>query len=265
DPLVAWTTGEEFDEGPIDFRLARVKADGTAENIDLAFDTSCDLDVDTECYLPADFAMDADGDAAVSYVALSVEGGSPFALRVQRYRGAESADLAATLSVSDSEVHPGDSVTLTLTIENLHPLSDHYGVESVDSAVGATRGVKLDFTLPDGLETSFSSDDWTCTGEGESASCVYAKPLLAAEEIMLETEFEVPAAALGEYSFSVTVSADRIDPDTDNNASAVTVTVNEPGDDDDIPPPSGGGGGGGALAWLALLLVPLVRLRYVKQ
>lgn len=262
DPVVSWVV-ENFATYEIALAAARVNADGTTESLDLEFDASCDPAVDTECPFPQALALDADGDMQMAFFVEDYSSGDPGALATQRFRGAEPADLAATLDVSASEVAPGDSVTLALTVENLHPLGTYYGVAAMDHAIGATTGVQLDVTLPAALAFPVSIDGWTCSSaEPESVSCVYANPLHAAEKIVFETTFDVPADASGEHAFGVTVSADRADPDAGNNAATASVTVGAPADNGgNTPPPAGGGGGGGAFGWLALfLLAPLARI-----
>lgn len=256
NPVASWIVAEVdltvLGIASLSSSIVRMNADGSLADIDLGF--GCEADSET-CLVLSSLALDADGDMLAGYFLGGEKVNEITGLRAQRFRGPESADLSATLQLSPADASPGDNVTLSLDIENLHPLSDHYGVASVDNAVGATSGVTLDFTLPAGLDISLAGDDWTCGTETENVSCAYAGRLLAGEEILFETAFEIPAGVTGEHVLGVSVSSDRVDPDTANNASEVTLSVQSAPDSQ----PVGGGNGGGALGWLALLLAPLVR------
>jgi len=268
DIVVGWDT-----PAPV-FNRSKVMLDGAVIPLVARFDASGCPSFSPVGNCLTELVTDADDDRLIVYSAFD-DSSRPTGIHAQRYKGPESADLAVTLATSASEVAVGDALTLTLTVENLHPLDSYYGNTSMDQTIGAAAGVQVEFDVPAAFAFPADTGEWTCAQVAESVSCTHPDPLHAADTITLEAVYAPSAGDIGEYVLAATASAIPIDPETANNASAVSVTVkpapepdttddgsgadtgNDDGtdtDDDNVTPVTNPVGGGGALGWLTLLL-----------
>lgn len=267
--LVGWRLGD-ITSGAVGSFTASVNAAGEKVSVDLPFEPGeCAPDGEGDCLDPSVLAWDADGDVVVGYASFDTYEAIVTGYHAQRFEGAETTDLSATLGVSASALQPGDELTLTLTIENLHPLDDYYGVPELAGAIGATRDLQVSLVLPAALGFDGELAGWTCASADEGAvSCTHPGPLWSADEMTMETTLEIPADATGSYALSASVTSADTDSETGNNADEISITVSAAPDDSGDPPPAnngGGGGGGGALGWLAMLLAPLAMRRRLRD
>src|SRR5690606_36717861 len=92
-------------------------------------------------------------------------------LHAQRYRRPESADISVSLGASAAEAKAGDTITLSMAIENMHPISDRYGNTTLDQAVGTASGISVNLNLPFALPQD--TGVWTCEVDGDSMRCTH--------------------------------------------------------------------------------------------
>lgn len=122
-----------------------------------------------------------------------------------------AADLAVTM-VRNTELRSNSLASYTVTVTNNGP-----GVEP-----GPT---KLTLSLPTGMSySSFSGNNWSCTGSGSTATCTYTGALNNGAKTVLTLSAQVAAGATGSKTTTVTVTGNN-DPGADNNQASDTASV----------------------------------------
>jgi uncharacterized repeat protein (TIGR01451 family) len=117
----------------------------------------------------------------------------------------KSANLVATKTVSRSQATIGDSLTYTVTVENLGP--------------DAARGVAVSDLLPAGAQaTSASSAPGTCTVAATVSCAVGTLPAGATAGITITAS----VSAAGTLTNTATASSGTPDPDLGNNRASAT-------------------------------------------
>ena len=194
---------------PLQIRLQRFDAAGAALGSALVV-----AEGEQDLLMPS-VALDADGDAVVTWTAVLADG-TAHAMR-RRYRGDGQVDLAVG-NASALSLLPGDTGVLSIPLQNLSPSTSVVGR---DYASGITLALQLDASVSAAV---VPGTGWRCAG---------AASLRCSLNAIVATGSSAPALQLrvqagqtpGRYPIQLTLAGDQNDPQPTNNRATVSVHV----------------------------------------
>jgi hypothetical protein len=251
DFAVVWESTDQPAAGTLEDIYTRLyRADGAAvESKEFLLNTL----TSEQQQFPA-VAMDAAGDFVAVWQS-NDKSVNDYNIFARRYAGLGKVDMTGSLSASPTSVRSGESVTLSVGIDNKTKAGTSIGNAEIDAALASASSITATFSLPAGITPTTSGSDWTCGApNGGSMSCSYGGILAAGSTApVLTASFAAPTSA-GNLPFKVMVDSAQQDSASTTASAQVTVKAASGGD-------SASGGGGGALDLLSLALLGLPLLR----
>ena len=217
---IGWTDASGDDDGPAVLARA-LNADGNALIEPQRLNT-----VTAGAQSALQLAADADGDLRAAWVSEG-EDGDGLGVVSASYRGPQTVDLAAVMSLSPARSRPGGPVTITLGARNEQSPLTVSGHAALDRDHGAATGATLQLDAGGLQVLGADGGGWNCGGAGAGLSCSQPGVIRASETSTTVAQATAPAAS-GSYSLSLLTGARESDPLTSNNRTSVALQVSEP-------------------------------------